>query len=360
MTSIKKSEKYKNLDIDKTISTLINRAEKDIKADKLLSDDIILKKDPLRLFLLQQASEKIIKAWFLRNLEVLELLNPYIEQIKINKETINSSPKITVKEKEKLLIIINFQKSAFDDYSRIIKETINKIDKNNPDNFLKTLNHNPVKSYFQEILKTLSDFCKFSLLIPDDIIAKYTEKNYKINDIDIENIKDYLSAFIKFTDNITKQLNINDPNKIIKNLNPAEKMEKHDFKVNSNKNLVEAITDPDNIDNFFHSRDGKTIAIVIIFIFAIWTISKMKEKEKKELEMRFLVLLNLYIILRYFPLIAYLAKFENISRYSEISDENSCDENSKDMKNAIACIEDLHELVQELIDNKEIILNKYV
>ena len=121
MTLIKESKKNKDFNIDKTINILINRAEKDIKADELLSSDIIFKKDPLRLFLLQQASEKIIKAWFLKNIEVLKSLSSDIEQFKINKETIDSLSGITEKEKEKLVIIANLQKSAFDNYSNIIK-----------------------------------------------------------------------------------------------------------------------------------------------------------------------------------------------------------------------------------------------
>lgn len=67
--------------------------------------------------------------------------------------------------------------------------------------------------------------------------------------------------------------------------------------------------------------------------------------------------LDIYTIISYFPLIAYLAKFENISRYSEISDEDSYSKISKDMKNAIVNIMDLHILVVKLIDNAKIILN---
>ncbi len=354
MALIKESKKNKDFNIDKTINILINRAEKDIKADELLSRDIIFKKDPLRLFLLQQASEKIIKAWFLRNLEVLESLNLYIEQIKINKKTINTIPKTV--EKEKLLIITDFQKSAFDNYNNIIKKAVNKIKNNDANNFLIELNHNPVKTYFQKILKTLSDFSKFSLLIPDDIIAKYAEKNDIISNID--NIKDFLSEFIKFIDNITKQLNSNDPNEIIKNLNPVEKKEKHNSKANLNNNLSELNNNSDNMDDFFKSDNWKSIGIAILVVLAIPIILKMDEKEKEKFGKKFIIWLNLYFIFRYFPLIAYLAKFENISRYSEISDEYSCDKNSKDMKNAIDCIDDLHNLVEGLINIKEIILNK--
>ncbi|MHB8232895.1 MAG: hypothetical protein ACYDDB_08345 [bacterium] len=346
----------KKVDIEKTISALINKAENDLKADELLSKDAILKKDPLRLFLLQQASEKVIKAWFLRNLEVLGLLNPYIEEIKINKGTINNLPKITKEEKEKLLIISNFQKSAFDSYSNIIKNAVSKINKNDPDSLLIELNHNPVKSYFQKILKSLSDFCKFSLLIPDDIISEHTEKNDKINYI--ENMKDSLSGFIRFTDNITKQLSINDPDKIIKSFYPVEKRQKNNLKANSNNNLMKETTNSDSVDNFFQSKDCKLVLAAVIVVLAVSVISKMNKKEREELAKKFIILADLYIIFSYFPLIAYLAKFENISRYSEISYEDSCDENSKDMKKAIVCINDLHELVGGLIDIKEIILNK--
>ena len=356
MALIKESKKNKDFNIDKTINILINRAEKDIKADELLSSNIIFKKDPLRLFLLQQASEKIIKAWFLRNLEVLESLKPYIELIKINKRTINGLSGANKKEKEKLTIIANLQESALNNYSNIINDAVGRISKNDYVGFLKKLRHNPVKEHFIKILETLSDFCKFSLLIPDGIILKYT----KYSDIikNIENIKDFLSKFVEFNEDIKKQLNIKNPKKIIEKLNQKEKIIKTDSKrAERDNDLYITDNDPDNINIFFKSENLQSIAVTLVVFFIIHKVLKMNEDEQKKLLKKFIPFINLYLVIPYFPLIAYLARFENISRYGDIYYNDYYKEDSNDIKNALVCIDDLHNLVENLIDTLEDVIS---
>ena len=81
--------------------------------------------------------------------------------------------------------------------------------------------------------------------------------------------------------------------------------------------------------------------------------------KKKEIDNKFLIFYNLYSIVSYFPLMAYLANFENVSRYDEISnDDSEHKNNSKDMKKAMFYINDLHTFVKNLIDNAKIVLNK--
>lgn len=355
MTSIKNSAKNKKIDIDKAIEVLINRAKQDIKADKLLSGDSNLKKDPLRLFLLQQASEKIIKAWFLKNVEVLKLLKLEIEQIKINKKTINSISVVSKDEKEKLIIIADLQESALDNYNKLINDAVDRMHKNDYVGFLKKLRHNPVEEYFIKILETLSNFSKFSLLIPDDIILKCTKDTDILKNF--ENKKDFLGKFIEFNDDIKKQLNIKNPKKIIEKLNLKEKSIKTDSKKleHANDSYI-ACNDKNNINEFLESKYSLSIAIALVVFFVVRQIFEMNEDEQNKLLKNLTYFVHLYVVIPYFPLIAYLAGFENTSRYGDICNKyyNS---NSSDIKKALVYIDGLHGAVENLIDILEYILS---
>ncbi len=335
----------KNTEIDKIISTLINRAEKDIKVDELLSNDSALKEDTLRLFLLQQASEKIIKAWFLVNIRVWKLFSPYLEEIKIDKKTINNLTGITEEEKERLNIIVSFQKEAFDIYNNTINSAVGELNKNNSLNKLlkNDLKHDPVKDYLLKIIRELNDFFKFSMLIPAGVISMCIKENDKI-----EIIKNFSKDFIKIADNIIKQLNVNNPKEIIKNLNLL--LGKNDL--GSNNISMKKVNHSDNTSIFLQSEGLQRVIVAVLIIIAIAiSLSKMEKKEEEKLERGVLIFFSLFFIIPYFPLVAYLAKFENISRYNEISNDYSSYKNSENMKEAILCINDLHTLVKDLIDN---------
>lgn len=323
----------KNNNSGKIISALINRAEKDIKADELLSSDAFLKEDSLRLFLLQQASEKIIKAWFLKNIDILKLISQYEKKVRIDKKIIDDLPGITGEDKEKLLIISNFQKDIFNNYHNVIIGAIREINEKSSSYFLrKNLKHNPVKYYLSNVLKKISDYSKFFLLFPDEIILKYSGNNDRIRNI--KNISDSFKGFINFTDDIAKQINTMDPDKIIQNLKQY-------------------------LSRFDDLSAESVIYGLIVVVLAATVISNANEKEKEEIGNKFLIFYNLYSIVSYFPLVAYLANFENISRYDEISNDYSEHKNnSQDMKIAMLYINDLHTFVKNLIDNAKIILNK--
>ena len=280
-------------DRNKIIGILINKAEKDIKADELLGNDVNFKKDPLRLFLLQQASEKIIKAWLLKNIEAIEPISQFINEIKIDSEAIENLSGIRDEENEKLFIISNFQKEAFEDY----KSLIEKITKNNFNYFLKKeLNHNPVKNYLSRVLKILNDLLKFFSLIPDDIILKYSKENNIISTI--ENTKDFSKELIKFIDDIIKQLSIKNPNEIIQNLELVYKKEESKNSKVDAPNGSTKVSNKDNIDIILQAEDFKSIAIVVIVVLALMAISKMSEKDKEKLDIRLFIFYNLYIILQ--------------------------------------------------------------